>query len=196
MFRNILVLSAAMFLVAVAAGCGGSNKQSTGPDAAVCTPTSCLAEGKECGAMLDGCGNVLQCGSCSGGEICGGGGEANECGSGTCTPTTCTAEGKECGRISDECASVLDCGVCTLPETCGGGGVPNMCGTSTVPDGGTPGPDAALGQCDPTCMAQAGAVCCRECGCTGTVRCYPECGDFTWDCEMGCCYDYQTHQCV
>lgn len=196
MARTIVCGFAAVLLAAVAAGCGGDGGKSDEPDAFVCTPTSCATASKDCGYLPDGCGGVLQCGTCQGGETCGGGGVPNVCGVGTCTPTTCVAEGKDCGGISDDCSQVLDCGTCTAPEYCGGGGVPNVCGTAQYQDGGPPGPDASLGQCDPTCMAQSGAVCCRECGCSGTVRCYPDCGDYTWDCEIGCCYDYQNHQCI
>lgn len=31
---------------------------------ATCTPTTCLAQGKDCGAISDGCNAVLQCGGC------------------------------------------------------------------------------------------------------------------------------------
>jgi hypothetical protein len=31
---------------------------------ASCVPTSCAAEGKDCGAISDGCNRVLDCGSC------------------------------------------------------------------------------------------------------------------------------------
>jgi hypothetical protein len=30
----------------------------------VCTPTSCMAQGKDCGTISDGCNMVLNCGSC------------------------------------------------------------------------------------------------------------------------------------
>jgi len=50
--------------------------------------------------------------------------------------------------------------------------------------------------CDPTCMAMSGAVCCLECGCTAAVRCTPVCElPLMWDCEIGCCFDYETHVC-
>jgi len=35
-----------------------------------CTPTSCSAQGKNCGAIGDGCGGTLNCGTCSSGQIC------------------------------------------------------------------------------------------------------------------------------
>jgi len=39
--------------------------------------TTCLAEGKDCGSIPDGCGNMLPCGTCTRAfESCGGGGTA------------------------------------------------------------------------------------------------------------------------
>ncbi|MEK6950574.1 MAG: hypothetical protein AABX13_02520 [Nanoarchaeota archaeon] len=45
---------------------------------AVCTPTTCAVEGKNCGTISDGCGITLSCGTCSGGQTCG---TDNTCGS-------------------------------------------------------------------------------------------------------------------
>lgn len=53
------------------------------------------------------------------------------------------------------------------------------------------------GPCDAGCMAQAGAVCCTGCGCMGTVKCMPQCeAPLQWDCEIGCCFDYDALKCV
>jgi hypothetical protein len=35
-----------------------------------CVPISCAAEGKNCGMLPDGCGNMLDCGKCAGGKPC------------------------------------------------------------------------------------------------------------------------------
>ncbi|HSQ67924.1 MAG TPA: hypothetical protein VLM85_32160 [Polyangiaceae bacterium] len=94
-----------------------------------CTPTTCAAQGKNCGTISDGCGGTLSCGTCTSPQTCGGGGTPNVCG--TCTPTSCTAQGKNCGTISDGCGGTLSCGTCTSPQTCGGGGVANVCGTGS-----------------------------------------------------------------
>lgn len=52
------------------------------------------------------------------------------------------------------------------------------------------------GPCDASCMSAPGAVCCTACGCTGEVKCMPDCAaPFQWDCELGCCYDYTAHVC-
>jgi hypothetical protein len=49
-------------------------------DAGGCVPTTCAAQAKNCGAISDGCGGTLTCGTCTGAETCGGGGVANVCG--------------------------------------------------------------------------------------------------------------------
>src|SRR5262245_14359280 len=50
-----------------------------------CTPTTCSAQGKNCGSISDGCGGTLVCGTCTAPQTCGGGGVANVCG-GTVAP--------------------------------------------------------------------------------------------------------------
>jgi hypothetical protein len=97
----------------------------------------CAARDKNCGTVSDECEGTIECGSCPSEQTCGGGGVANECGSGSgCTPTTCLAQGKNCGSISDGCAAALNCGSCSGSDTCGGGGVPNVCGQAST--GGMP----------------------------------------------------------
>src|SRR5206468_355790 len=98
-----------------------------------CTPTTCAAQGKDCGTIADGCGGTLTCGACTAPQTCGGAGAANVCG--TCTPTTCAAQGKNCGTIADGCGGTLTCGACTAPQTCGAG-VANVCGTAPTCDDG------------------------------------------------------------
>jgi len=183
MSRWLVLVGVSLFV----ASCSDDSGKNGTPDAAQCTPTTCQAAGKNCGAMPDGCGGVIQCGSCTAPETCGGS-AANVCGAGTCTPTTCAAQGKNCGTISDNCSDVLACGSCTTPETCGGRGVANVCGAKPNTDSG-PKPDASGDVCDPTCMAQAGAVCCKQCGCEGEVKCMPVCDSpAVWDCEMMQCH--------
>jgi hypothetical protein len=186
---------AILFTAAALTACSDDGTGDT-PDAAPCVPRSCQSEGKDCGKMPDGCGQTIQCGTCQPGETCGAGGVANVCGAGSCTPTTCAARGKNCGVISDGCSDVLSCGTCSAPQTCGGAGTANVCGVK--PDAGGPKPDGgASGACDPTCMAQSGAVCCTACGCTGAVKCKPVCDSpAKWDCEMGCCFDYTAKKCI
>ena len=57
-------------------------------------------------------------------------------------------------------------------------------------------PPVTSGECEPSCLEQSGAVCCTECGCDGFVKCAPICGSgFMWDCEIGCCFDYEVFEC-
>jgi hypothetical protein len=41
-----------------------------------CTPLTCTTAGAQCGALSDGCGGTLQCGTCAGGNLCG---ASNQC---------------------------------------------------------------------------------------------------------------------
>jgi RHS repeat-associated protein len=161
-----------------------------------CAPATCASLGQNCGAVPDGCGGTLDCGTCASPQTCGGGGVPNVCG---CTPTTCGAQGKDCGSISDGCGGGLECGTCTPPQSCGGGGVPNVCGCTpttcaaqlascgTVPDGcggtlgcgsctlpqtcGGGGVPNACG-CTPTTCAAQGATCGSiPDGCGGSLEC-------------------------
>ncbi len=129
-------------IVAVLSGgaCGGSSV-STSPGTDTCVPQTCADLGATCGSAPDGCTSVVQCGECSSGQTCGGGGK-NLCGTGTCTPTTCADVGASCGFVSDGCSKALDCGVCTLPEVCGANGHANTCG---VPKKGGKGGSGGTG---------------------------------------------------
>ena len=55
--------------------CGG------GTGSGACVPRTCASAGAQCGAIADGCGTLLQCGSCGTGEVCG----ANTCSIPPCT---------------------------------------------------------------------------------------------------------------
>ena len=77
--------------------CGGNNGLGLDGGATSCTPTTCAALGYTCGVAADGCGGVLNCGSCANPQYCGGGG-FDKCGGNNgllpdggipCTPTTC-----------------------------------------------------------------------------------------------------------
>ena len=127
--------------------------------------------GFNCGPQGDGCGGTVKCGSCSGGETCGGGGKPGVCGSsdgGPCTPNTCASLNVNCGLQSNGCGGTLDCGSCNPPATCGGGG-PSLCG---VPDSGTCTPLTCTGlgfNCGP---AGDGCGNTLECGtCSGSQTC-------------------------
>ena len=121
-----------VLLVVFIASCGEKNHATDNPTHSdVCQKNTCAALGKDCGPLADGCGDVLDCGTCGGGKSCGGGGVENVCGIGTCQRTTCSAIGlKYCGtNASDGCGNFLDCsGACVGPETCGANEVANTCG--------------------------------------------------------------------
>jgi hypothetical protein len=102
-----------------------------------CTPTTCAALGYNCGPAGDGCGGLLQCGTCTSPQFCGGGGRPSVCGgdngqtpdgSVICNPKKCADWGFNCGPAGDGCGGSLQCGTCTSPEFCGGGGQPSVCG--------------------------------------------------------------------
>jgi hypothetical protein len=94
--------------------CGGGGVTGTcgKPTTTPCTPLACTDLGLKCGPAGDGCGGLLDCGSCVAPETCGGGGTPGACGAPTCTPKTCTGLGYNCGLAADGCGGVLDCGSC------------------------------------------------------------------------------------
>jgi hypothetical protein len=87
-----------------------------------CAPTTCAAQGAQCGPLGNGCGLLLDCGTCPPNQSCLG----NKCVPNNCTPGTCPVNA--CGPIADGCGGLIDCGTCTAPQTCGGGGTPSQCG--------------------------------------------------------------------
>jgi hypothetical protein len=60
---------------------------------ACCTPTTCSALGKNCGSWPDGCGNTLNCGTCS-------------------APLTCSN-----GACVCQCSDGTPCGQCAITDT-------------------------------------------------------------------------------
>jgi hypothetical protein len=113
--------------------CGGTGPAEGGA-ASACTPATCASLGFACGTAGDGCGSVLDCGSCGAPAFCGGGGFSvcgGHGGSGSpsaCVPATCQKLGYDCGPTGDGCGNLLQCGACGGPDICGGGGVPGVCG--------------------------------------------------------------------
>ncbi len=97
------------------------------PYTPICTPGTCAAAGVSCGPASDGCGNLLDCGTCPSGQYCGGGGPG-KCGTtSSCTPETCSSQGIQCGKAGDGCGNTIDCGNCPTGEICGAAG-PGKCG--------------------------------------------------------------------
>ncbi len=150
--RHLLAfLVAACVAVMAAASCGSSeSSQPAGRDAGIdgtsCTPTTCTAAGAQCGSVGDGCGGMLDCGSCQFGMACGAGGTPNRCSvsEAGCTPKTCAELGATCGPMGDGCGGTLQCGTCSSGQTCGGGGIASVCGAPA---------------CTPKTCAQLGASC-------------------------------------
>lgn len=142
-----------MFMLFDLSACVSVGEPPTPP---ICTKNTCSGLGATCGAIADGCGGLLDCGTCTAPDTCGGGGVANQCGS-NCTRTNCGAQGANCGVIADGCGGTLDCGTCTEPATCGGGGTANVCGTPI---------------CTPRSCSDVGAQCGYiSNGCGSTINC-------------------------
>jgi hypothetical protein len=144
-------------------GGGGVPGQCGYPDGGTCTPITCAQQSISCGPAGDGCGGLLQCGTCTAPQTCGGGGMPGMCGypdGGVCQPKTCAQQNISCGPAGDGCGNQIDCGPCTAPQTCGGGGVPGVCG---YPDAGT---------CQPETCAQQNLSCGPSGdGCGNLIQC-------------------------
>ena len=142
------------------AGDGGINL-----DASSCVPKTCADLGVDCGQQSDGCGSILDCGSCTAPAYCGGGGPS-QCGTDPCTKKTCSELNAFCGMQGDGCGGLMDCGTCTAPQTCGGGGVPNVCGGAAC----TKKTCSAMGyDCGPVADGCGGLVQCGTCSKAGQI---------------------------
>ncbi len=159
-------------------------------DAGGCTPLTCAELGADCGKQADGCGNIIECGSCTAPEYCGGGGPS-KCGSDPCTKKTCAELNASCGQQGDGCGGLIDCGTCTPPQTCGGGGTPNACGGVAC----TPKTCAQQGyNCGPVADGCGGLVDCGKCTVAGEI-CGGggkpnECGASALPCVKKTCADW------
>jgi len=139
---------------------GGISFDATG-EMGGCTPKTCTELGVNCGPVANGCGGLVECGTCTAPLSCGGGGKPNVCGT-SCKGLTCADLKAECGKQGDGCGLIVDCGSCTAPATCGGGG-PSKCGTL----GGDAGPCTAPKKCSDY-GANCGYV---SDGCGAVVKC-------------------------
>jgi hypothetical protein len=102
-------------------GGGGTPGQCGFPEAGTCNPETCSDQNIFCGPAGDGCGNQIQCGTCTPPLTCGGGGVSGQCGApdaGTCAPKSCADQGIQCGTASDGCGNVLTCPACPTGQTC------------------------------------------------------------------------------
>src|SRR5712691_8164034 len=96
--------------VVITAAYGGVSQQNAlFFNTATCSPTTCAAQGKNCGTISDGCGGTLTCGTCTEPQTCGGGGVANVCGGGTTASTaqlTLSATGRSGEWVSSSPAGL------------------------------------------------------------------------------------------
>jgi len=131
-------------------------------DANACLPLTCADQNLACGQTGDGCGHLIDCGTCPTGQTCGGGGIPGVCGAPSCTPKTCKDLNATCGQVADGCGGLTpSCGDCTGSATCGGGGTANQCGQPN---------------CTPRTCQQAGANCGPVADGCGSII---QCGDCT-----------------
>jgi hypothetical protein len=164
-----------------------------------CAPTTCAAQGKNCGTIADDCGGQLRCGpdSCGAGfsctenvcrcpdgtavceGICCQDGEVCQNGTGPCCTAqgqTAACAGQECvGSATDSCTGEVytcpGCAGCCAGTTCVAvtSQSRGQCGTST--------PGAACGSCA-TCQTCSGGQCqgdAADCstGCCSGTTCHP-----------------------
>src|SRR5579883_481987 len=93
-----------------------------------CGLITCKSVNASCGLIGDGCGGVVNCGSCTAPQTCGGGGVPYQCGTSACVPRTkgAVCGSYTCGELSDGCGGTVNCGpddgLCPPGQTCGGGG--------------------------------------------------------------------------
>jgi len=146
--------------------CGGGNPGT--PGVCGCTPTTCVAQGKNCGTIEDGCGGFLNCGSCPPGQTCGGRGTPNVCGNGQ---GTCADGSDVCTRTGSYsfCNGNNRCSCMTSVENttvCADFAASTVCGSCTTSSAQCP-----IGS---VCVSVTGINC--HAGCTaGQYACQPIC---------------------
>jgi hypothetical protein len=128
------------------------------PSSPLCAQMTCQQQGAACGALDDGCGDVLLCGSCPSGQFC----NNNAC---FCDSlTTCAAQGKTCGIISDGCGGTLSCGTCAAGQSC----TNNVC---------TSAPTCAHSECVSGTKLTSSCSSCAQTVCAAD----PFCCNSSWD---------------
>jgi hypothetical protein len=147
----------------------------TPPPPPKCTPLTCTDLGLSCGPAADGCGKLLDCGTCAAPATCGGGGVAGKCGTPTCTKKTCAELGVACGPSGDGCGGTQSCGTCPPPPD-GGTCTPLPCGGRCGPQGDGCGGLLSCPACDGGCTAATCASLGADCGmlgdgCGGSLNC-------------------------
>ncbi len=148
-----------------------------------CSPTTCSAQGRTCGALADGCGGVLNCGVCPSGQICKDGSCVQSqvfCNEDPgCSPSReCTGSGDLLLRSTNStggCVNqTIDC-----PEGCLSITTPrcacspsNTCANSTTLITRTQTPEGGCEISQSTCpFGCSGGVCNNPPSCTESTRC-------------------------
>ncbi len=174
-----------------------------------CTPVNCEAKHRECGALDDGCGGVLDCGKCDDKNICtddycnGEGkcvfiekpdgtkiGDNQVCYKGAvCTPETCKSLGYECGTGSNGCGGKLDCGKCKQGYICSEHKCKKAISCGDGVCSSNQGENCAT--CPDDCKCHNNQVCFKEKCCTPVEHdCSGKCGIFDDGCggkyKCGC----------
>jgi hypothetical protein len=128
---------------------GQGNAGSGNAGSGGCAPVSCQDRGYTCGATTDGCGQPLDCGGCTGPEICGGT-APHQCGipcdplaqncapPGACYPQTGGSGCATAGMVADGagCAFANDCQPGSVCLTLA---MKTLCHRICDPKGGSPG---------------------------------------------------------
>jgi hypothetical protein len=152
----------------VAPPLGGGDTDGDVPYTPGACQRTCEELGVSCGPAGDGCGALIQCGTCTAPDTCGGGGKPSTCGGGatSCKPKTCADyPAASCGPLADGCGGLITCGSCTAPQFCGGGGTASVCGGNSGCIPRTKANCAANNvQCGPLADGCGGVVQCGACG--------------------------------
>ncbi|MEW5853662.1 MAG: hypothetical protein AB2A00_33105 [Myxococcota bacterium] len=131
-----------------------------------CQPRTCQQMGATCGVVDDGCGQVLDCGTCRAGEMCG---AARQC-----VVVMCGGPGQPCSAQAP-CAPGLACinGVCMDGGACTPDGA--QCDPNRPCCNGQPCP--ANGFCEPNGCRPTGEPCAVNDECCGGACVNGICGD-------------------
>lgn len=133
-------------------GAGGRSKcgirvSTDGGGPIQCTPRTCQQAHADCGPVGDGCGGLLQCGTCVAPLACGGGGTPSVCGAAVTTDA-----GVQCTNL------------CLQQVACSGGGSTTVTGTVYAPNGQQPLPNVVIYVPNGTVEPFTPGVACEKCG--------------------------------
>lgn len=174
-------------------GGGGILGQCGTRDGGPCVPTTCAALGVTCGPVGNGCGGMIDCGSCTLPDTCGGGGVLGHCGRPVCSHQTCMDmcpgttlcfTPQDGDRVDSICfdtgSDARNCGGCGITcglGTCSGG----SCTCSPAAQDAGPGADAGRAFCPP----EGCTMCGPSVGCVNTDIDLRHCGNCATVCHAG-----------